>query len=585
MWLRTLLPLLALAGALCAQTAAPASAECGNTPLYSPCEVVFELTGKAAAAHPEPYSSVEMRAEFRSSSMRTYAVPAYWDGGARMVLRFAPTEAGDWEYRITSNVPEWDGKIGKFTAVASSAPGFVQVANMHHWATSAATAPHLWMGATEMRFGFLDDAAFQSLADARAAQKFNHLRGLVLGDGADHSMSGANAPDLAYFRRLDARILYLNQKGITADLVLASNPETLTKLLPTPEARRHFVRFLAGRYAAMNVTWQGLAEFDQGAGGRPLLNEIGTLLKQYDPYDHPRTSGAETTSAPLLDDHWMSFIEYGTPDNAVGAIEHQLYQLPGVNAGIAAADGATARHNLWNTTMNGQYPESAAGDKTMTAWFNFMSGTRHWDIEPYFDIDGGRALALPGVEYIAYIEKPGPIELIVEKHGYDVFWMDPADGTMTERRKWNGDHFTGVPPDSSHDWVLHVVRQGTLESMNRSYKFESRDVPVQEIVIEPNKVPFEIEKPTGDLTVGKPAACSAKITRATRATRSMLWMWTGEVTAGHQGYRVLGTGQQPTCAPPAGLTQDYPAVMLLRLYGMNNYGTVYLLAKGYGLNQ
>jgi hypothetical protein len=589
-----------------AQAPQPA-ASCDQTPAWSPCDLVFELSEKAAAEHPNPYATVELKGEFRSPNMRTLAIPGYWDGGRRMVLRFAPMAEGRWEYRLTSNVPELDGKAGAFTAAVSDAPGFIQPANVHHWSYSPRIQPHLWMGATELRYAFLDDAAFRAVADARASQKFNHLRGLVLGDVP---MAPPDTPDLAHFRRLDERIRYLNQKGITADLVLAPGAGALQKLAGGAGAGfpglRRLVRFVVGRYAAMNITWQGADAFEGDPGARATLRSLGGLLKEMDGYRHPRTTGARVTSAPALDDGWMDFNSYGTADQAVGAIEHQLYQVPAVNqfaredsgAGKSAPgdeDAAAFRHDLWNTTMNGQYPVYAntgsgsrfvdsPGAKAMRVWFDFMSTTRHWDLEPYFDVDGGRALALPDVEYIVYVDKAGPIELSVEKHGYDVIWLDPADGTVT-RRKFSGDHFTGEPPDRYHDWVLHVVRESTLAGMNRSYKFESRDVPVQEIVISPEKVPFEIEQPIGDLAMGKPLAFGAKLKRATRATRTMLWLWTGEVTADKQGYRVLATGQQGTFTPPPGLAVDYPAIMLLRLYGMNGYGTVYMLSKGYALNQ
>jgi hypothetical protein len=121
--------------------------------------------------------------------------------------------------------------------------------------------------------------------------------------------------------------------------------------------------------------------------------------------------------------------------------------------------------------------------------------------------------------------------------------------------------------------------------MNRSYKFESRNVPVQEIVINPEKIPFDIERPAGDLTAGQPVPFSARMKRATRATRTMLWMWTGEVTAEGRGYRVLATGQQGSFTVPPGLSEDYPTDMLVRLYGMNGYGTVYMAVKGYTLKQ
>ena len=121
---------LLAAAALRAQDAAP----CNNTPAYSTCELVFELTAATAAKHPEPYKTIELKVEFRSPRHRTLALPAYWDGGTRMMVRFAPTEAGEWDFRVTGNAPEFDGKTGTFTAAASPSPGFIHAENVHHWA-------------------------------------------------------------------------------------------------------------------------------------------------------------------------------------------------------------------------------------------------------------------------------------------------------------------------------------------------------------------------------------------------------------------------------------------------------------------
>ena len=495
-----------------------AQSTCNNTPAYSTCEMVFELGEKDAAANPQPYVSVDLRVEFRSPRHRhTYALPGYWDGGRRMVIRFSPTEAGEWNYLVTSNIAEWNDKTGTFTAAASEAPGFIRAANMHHWAyterdSAGLDRPHLWMGSSEMRFAFLDDAAFRAVADARAAQKFNHLRGVVMGEGRDAAYQSPDSPDLAQFQRLDQRVRYLNEKGITADLVLAGGPGFLAKMFPGWEQRRRFIRFVVGRYAAMNVTWQGVDRFEDYADGRALLKEIGGLMKELDPYQHPRTTGASVTSAPLLDDGWMDFAAYGTTDDNVGAIEHQLYAVPFVNLdlGPEASDAAAFRRRLWNATMDGQYVTytgSGAGAKQMTVWFDFFSDTRHWELEPYFDVDGGRALALEDTEYVVYVAQPGPVELTVEKHGYDVYWMNPIDGEVVKsKKKFSGDHFTGEPPDKSHDWVLHVVREGHLAGMNKSYKFESREIVLQEIESNSPKVPFAIEQPSGDIAVILPHA-------------------------------------------------------------------------------
>src|SRR6266852_562816 len=147
-------------GAICLE----AQTVCGPTPAFSPCEVVFDLSQADFAAHPNPYKTLELHAEFRSPRHRTFLLPAFWDGGQRMVIRFTPTEAGDWDFRVTSNIASFNGKVGQFSATASDAPGFVRAANVHHFAYTAGdgNTPHLWMGDTLMRLAMTDDAAFDS---------------------------------------------------------------------------------------------------------------------------------------------------------------------------------------------------------------------------------------------------------------------------------------------------------------------------------------------------------------------------------------------------------------------------------------
>jgi len=131
--------------------------------------------------------------------------------------------------------------------------------------------------------------------------------------------------------------------------------------------------------------------------------------------------------------------------------------------------------------------------------------------------------------------------------------------------------------------VLHVLREGTMAGMARSYKFESQDIVLQEVESSPEKVVFELDRPSGELAVSRPAPYAAKLKKATRGTRSVMWLWTGEVFAGHQGYRVLASAQQGEMRIPPSLAASYPATMLLRVYAMNALGKVYLVSKGFDL--
>ncbi len=584
--------------AACAAFSLQAQTVCAPTPAFSPCEIVFELSQADLDSHANPYNAVELRAEFRSPRHRTFLLPAYWDAGRRMVIRFTPTEAGNWDYRVSSNIAGFEGKVGQFSATESESPGFVRVANVHHFAYTAGNGntPHLWMGDTLMRLAMEDDAAFRRLVDARAAQKFTHIRGNALGapEDAAQAFPTSNEPDPGYFRRLDERIRYTNQKGMTVDLLLAGGGNQLRRLFPDWEQRARYVRYLIARYAGMNITWGGVENFEDYEDGRDLLKEIGLLLKKEDPYQHLRSTGTRATSAPLLDDGWMDFVTHETADDQVGAIEHQLYPVPFVNmafAGKPSATGDTFRHRLWNAAMNGQYVTAAgvddAGAALMKTWFEFFAGNRHWELEPYFDVDGGRAVALEDVEYILYVEKPsGPVEVLLERHGYDVEWLNPANGETEKLKNVKTERFASEPPDRTHDWVLHVSREGHKEGMLKSYKFESRRILMQDVEVSANKVPFQVAQPVGDtISLHAATAYAVKLTRETHATRSIMYLWTADIADESQGYRMVGTGDRGNVQIPANMTKHYPAVFHVRLFGMNANGKVYSADHTYQLTQ
>ena len=558
-----------------------AQANCEGTPAYSPCEMTYELGAQDLSARGNPYAGIQLQAEFRSPHFRTYLMPAFWDGGRKMIIRFVPTEAGQWLYRVSSNVTSLDGKEGSFTAAASDSPGYVNAANVHHWATDN-KQPHLWMGYIADRLAFAAPDEFERVLNFAAQNKFNHLRLSILGNGGDRGRVylGSGLPNPAYFDELDRRLLAIHKRGITADLILASDPAYVEALFPDWQARERFIRYIVARFGALNVTWQGLEEFEDAAEGRAILKELGLDLKKLDPYQHPRSSSAKITSSPLFSDGWMNFIIENTEDDAVGSVEHQFYAVPFV--GVATAK------SLWSTTMDGEYPEfRGSGAEQCRYWFDIVSDTRHWELEPYFDVDGTRAVALEDVEYLNYIERPGPpVEVTVEKHGYDVIWFNPATGESLEQKKYKGEHFTGDAPDKSHPWVLLIAREGRKESMLKSFKFDSRPVPVQEIETSPQKVPYTIVEPAVDsLTAGRAGQFSVKLTRATRATRSMTYLWTAEAPADGRGFRVIGTGSPGSFAIPPSIAARFPAVLSIHLTALNANGKAYSVDRVYQLTK
>lgn len=610
--IRFLIPLLVA-------VAASGQTPCPPTPKYSPCEIAIELSAADLQQHKNPYASVEMYAEMRSPEYKTFRVPAFWDG-SRMVLRFAPNETGKWVYKLTSNVASWDGKIGEFQATDSPSLGFIRRANVYHWAFTGDLKPHLWMGDTCYRCAWMDRATFDATVAKRAEQKFTHIRVLVLpwDDDVKNAFTDPSSPNAAYFKELDSRIAALNAKGIVADLILGGDSNALVKLFPERDQRERYLLYIVARYAPYNVTWQIVQEYEEYERPREIMQELGAKLKELDWAVHPRSTHTLQSSSALVDDGWMTHILYQSSDDALGVIEHQQYGIPQVNtefgyedsgAGKSHAhhiDTATFRKRLWNATMNGQYPTfgntgtyggrkftpdarylDSPGAKLMTIWADTMLRTRYWDMTPYFDVDGGRAIAVPDTEYLVYIDKPGPVEVQVERHSYQVYWIDPSTGEVKKEKKDFKDHiFKGSPPTSDRDWILHLSRDGRKEGMLRSYKFESRvndpygedrRIRLQDLEYNPRNMPFELVLPkTGDsIVAGEPVQFEIKTTKQTAGTRRMTYLLKGDVAAGGQGFRFLASGLKGTFTVPPSIFKSGPTSFTLRVFALNAPGKLY----------
>ncbi len=191
-----------------------------TAPAWSSCDLSFDLEPGDIPVNP---SAVELRAEFRSPRARTVALSGFRDGDRRWTIRFAPTEEGPWDYRVTSNVKRLDGQEGRVTAAASDAPGFVRVANVHHFATESIVSssdvnanrqPHLWMGTEVANFAKLPRAEFTRIVEQRAKDKFTHLRVTI--DAAP-----GRGDDL---REAADRVREINSRGMVADIVLVCHP-------------------------------------------------------------------------------------------------------------------------------------------------------------------------------------------------------------------------------------------------------------------------------------------------------------------------------------------------------------------------
>lgn len=584
--------------ALVSQAALPVACSQGARQ-YFPCEVSFEMQADEWSPAAETGADL-LHVEFRSPSHTTFLMRSFWEGGRTLKVRFTPTEAGEWTYKITSSSKRLDNQEEKFTAAETSEAGMVNVANVRHW-RSTNKKPHLWLGAG-VPWLDLDQATLESWLDARKKNGFTHIRGTLLTTHAGAKPFAADGrPDLTYFRTLDEKILAVEDRAFTADLVMADDGFVMAGGFRDGEKVESLIRYVVARYGGLNVTWQGIEHFEDVAGSRGLLRDIGLFLKKYDGFRHPRSTDARASSSPLLGDGWMNFILEGSPSPELGAIEHQFTEQPSIHL-ISTAEPVGFRHELWNATTNGQYPsvpfealKNDANVKAVETWFKLVSDTRHWEFEPFFDVSGARAVAVDGrtdpyaeidfVECLTYAQKPGIVEVTLPRHKYNPEWVNPATGEETPLKDTRTEVFSRETPDQTNDWILYLPREGRKESMNRSYYFESHNPPVQEPESDAAKTPFDIADPPGDqINVRVPTPFKIKLTKTNRATRSMQYVWWGEVVANGEGARVLAIGPSGNLAVPADLANP-GALMTLRLQAINANGKAYELDRVYTLTR
>ncbi len=614
--------------------ALPAASEvqvCQSAAVYEPCEISFEMTEAEAAEHANPYVSVELRGEFRSpDGGRTMVVSGFWDGVRTFRFRFAPDFEGRWDFRILSNLESVDGLTHSFQATPAQTPGFIEVFNTRYFRHPGPNEGHFWMGDTNYRFAEMPWESFTRYADARSEQKFNHLRGLLLGweETATKVLADPDLPLLEHFRELDRRIAYLNSRGIIYDVLFAGDQNQLVELLPERKQRERYIRYVCARYAAFNVVWQGVQEYEEYPDGRKILKEVYDTVRKWDPYDHPRSTHSVDTSSMLIEDGWMTYIVQQNSAPSLAAIDYQLHAMPVVNAEFGyenSGAGASHQHHiasdefrkrLWDMAMRGHYVTfgntgtyggrkfevsldylDSPGVRYMGLFYDFMTQTRYFDLQPYYRVVGGTAMSLDytpylaeerkGVEYIVYCEEPGSVELLLPKDGYDVSWYNPVNGEwLDQKKKFKGDRFQSPTPDDKQDWVLYVRKEGKKESWNKKYFLEARGVKLKEVETAASEVPFEIQFPDQQaLTRGEEYEFNATLTKDTLAAKRTLFAWTAEVAGSGKTRRILGTTQFGKFKIPMHLAETYPATLSVRLLGIDGAGKLFEAFRAYRLEK
>lgn len=342
---------------------------------------VHEIVLSASQLQTNPYLtgpkvSVTFTGVSGKAAGKSITVQGFWDGDSTYRARFAPSALGEWNWISSSTHANLNGKKGSVLCDGIlpeqhvARHGHVQEAKTNPYTfTHEDGTPFFLLGDTQWSFSTSAIAwpsEFQSYIDARSEQGFNYVHGVLyqtFPTGRAHNEGGeafvnndVDQLDPGFWRALDKRVAYMNEKGIVAGMMLAWANNAWRKFTTTAQVER-FVQYLVNRYSAYNIFWITAGEYEEVSppGGHAY---IGELFYARDPYRHPITTHTLETSA---DDFgasaWHTTIYQQTSEIA-RITQDRKYNKPVINSEFGYEGDQSSenvRRDAWEIMLRGGF--------------------------------------------------------------------------------------------------------------------------------------------------------------------------------------------------------------------------------------
>ena len=467
---------------------------------------VFETSFTSARKYDNPFVDVQVDVVFRCGTQQ-WVVPAFWAGGDRWTVRFAPAVQGRHTFQVKcsdlANAPmNGEPQPLGVTAYTGANPllrhGFLRIAeDQRHFAHADGT-PFLWLADTwwknlSRRLTWDD---FQELTADRKAKGFNAVQ-IVCGPYPDEAMmevrwenEGGNPYEKIdfsvvnprYFEFADRRIQHLVEAGIVPVIVggwgrpQGGGRSTLAQV-GLDGFKRHW-RHLIARYGAYPTVWIVGGEAKDAFGP---WSDLAQYLKATDPYQHPLTYHAPQHPRRAIKDNAVFDFDmvgighqgYETAAQSLDLMKSCLAQAPTKPAlcGEACYEGHmqtnfpdVQRHLFWSFLLSGAagHTYGAAG-----VWQASVEGDP--GIDPVYDWTTWReGMGYPGSTQLGLGKK------LLERYPWSRFtahpeWTEPdcfAAGIPREVR------FIYQPKRKIYDWKGTIVKALEPDVRYTAYYFD-----------------------------------------------------------------------------------------------------------------
>lgn len=275
-----------------------------------------------------------IRMHFTAPSGREISRDAFWDGGDRFAVRFAPTEVGVWSYRYegTDHAPgslechPYKGSLPLYTH------GFLKVGPQGKHLCHQDNTPFFWLGDTHWHFAIREsfdtsndpryESQFKAIVDKRVEQGFNVYQCNFHSEIKPYpgcpayfvKENGEWTPNIEFFQNnLDKKMDYLAEKGFT----IAAGLSWCFSIMQdgAVDFYKMTVRYLTARYGAHPIIWTLAGE----AGGysdaiRPKMldgwGEVAREIDRLNTYHHLMTvhyTNERPFATYMSEEPWFDF--------------------------------------------------------------------------------------------------------------------------------------------------------------------------------------------------------------------------------------------------------------------------------------
>lgn len=490
-----------------------------------PALSIFEQGFIHTGNYQNPYTEVEATATFTTPKGETQIIPLFWDGGKTWKLRFSPNMAGNWKWSVQSNDPGLNNQSGAFKALAAQSKGGIKVNPKYpaHFIYQDGTPFWLfgdthWTLYNHIPEEKVDRNSVKQYIDKRAQQGFNYIHSNLLSRGKNEgglAFENLSAETLnpVYWQEVDARIKYLNKKGITPMLFLSWSQDRGSqhdwKAFPNQDARLRYARYIMARYSAFNVAFTVAGEWNE-YGNKALYQTIAQEMVKFDPHQrligiHPGETSYSV--ADFAQEDWMSFGDYqqsytNLHQRVLGSLKSNK---PVVNSEYAYylrdqnEDGKVdkpnsgtldeIRHATWDIVMAGGYfvtgwgttyfggirdpgpfnvndPKNQDWEAQIQQLPKLFKSLDWWKFKPLEKRLKGEGthyvLGNENQQYIVYVRdtnKPLSLSLPPETTGsYRIQLYNPRLGEFSQLPDFTGKDSIPLQPPTQQDWVFLIKK-------------------------------------------------------------------------------------------------------------------------------